>query len=456
MNLWAKASRLSVLLVLTTLFFASCKEELGNVGTDINGSQFDLLYKEFTLPSHVIIDSVNTASQDLIAGSYVDPDFGTVSSKVFTEYAGATSINLSGSDIVFDSLMFNLNISAYYYGAEGISDFTFTVHELTEEISDNTNFSTVAFDPEPLGQVSYTLNPEIHDALTSDTTVSFKIDEAYFQRMKDVLTSSKSVNGELKPNTTTTVSPDEGFFGLAILTSNSEKIISIGTASRLTVHYHKDAATGLTFDYGLGANGFNNITSDRSGTALEGIIDENPSTPFSPANDMRYVQNGTGITTEIDLQEVLDFLDPEQNTEAEHLVLNSVYLEFGQFEIDTKFDSPNVLLLSNTDENSELTTIPLQTSTRGEVNASFIYADSYANLTLPLSAIDEDNGAYSALPTQYFQDLYNNEIDKSRAVLRGAEFVTGGIVSTAGYSVDRLVFHKDSIKLKMYYTIPKK
>lgn len=452
MNLWDKALRLGLILLVPTLFFIACEEELNNVGTDTSGNQFDLLFEEFTLPSHVIIDSVKTSEVGLLSGSYVDPEFGTLTSAAYSAFGAVTSVDLSGGNIVFDKLEFALKFTPYYYGDKSETPITFKIHELSEEITDvsnRTNFSKITYDATPLGEGSFSLIPTKYDTLELSETDTLKIElnDVYFQRMQDTLRSTRS------SNTTLSISASSGFYGFAILASGSDKVVGISTGSKLSIQYHtledgvhKDT---LRYNFSLTRERFNNITSDRLGTELAEVKDDAPSTAFFPTNNLRYIQGGTGITTEIDFQPYLDFF-----MDKEHVLLNSVELSFGEIKDNAGFSVPTGLSLFNTDDNSDLTTIELSTQV-GVLEFPHVYSDSYSRHYV--SYQDHDGlGRYSALSTQYFQDLYDNKIERTTAVMIPATISSSSLVINDGYTVDRFIVHQDSIKLKVYYTSPKK
>lgn len=448
MNLWDKALRLTLILGLA-VFFVACKEELNNVGKNNNIDQFDLLFEEFTLPSHVIIDSLSTGEEELITGKYIDADFGVVSSEAYSSFAGVVAVDLNGSDIVFDSAVISLKLAPYYYGAKVETPVIFRVHRVLEEItqlSNKTNFSSTMYDPISIGETSFKLRPEKYDTLElSETdTLRIKLDELYFDEVKDALTVSGS--------TTLDISTDSGFHGFAIVSNDADKMVGISgvsAATKLTIHYHTvDGAVNkdtLTYDYSFAQRGYNRITSDRSGTAIADLKDENTNEPFTPSNGMRYVQSGTGITTELDLQPYLDFFN-----DKDHIAINSVEFSFGNLESTTDFAPPIGLSLFNTDENSQRD--PLEAS--GAIFAS-VQSDATGQLYIPFVKQEDNFGIYSGLSTQYFQFLYNNKIDRSTAIIRSAVVSNGEVVnSRAGYTVDRFVINQDSIKLKVFYTTP--
>ena len=435
--------------VLAT-FFVACEEQLSNVGENNNEGQFDLLFEEFKLPSHVIIDSINTSQTGLLTGRYVDSEFGTITSEAYSAFTGIARVDLSEDKIVFDSLRLFLRLTPYYYGANTETPIIFRIHELNEEITDltnKTNFTSISYDPNPIGEVSYVLEQEKHNALTTDTLLTLELDDTYFQRVKDTL-SLKNADMITNKYTTSDISPERGFYGFAIL-ADGDKVVGINTTSQLSITYHtleegvhKDTTR---YNYAFADERYNKITSDRSGTPISELRDDAPNTPFEPGNKMRYIQSGTGIATELDFQPFLDFFDDQ-----DHVAINSVELSFGDIESTTDFTAPRGLSLLNTNENSELASLEVSTA-----NFSSVQSDASTPLFMPFIAKD-DAGIYRGLSTQYFQLLYDNKVNRSTAILRSTSITSDNtIASQAGFTVDRFVINQDSIKFKVFYTIPK-
>lgn len=449
MNLWDKVPRLALMLVLA-IFFIACDEELNNVGKNNNGNQFDLLFEEFSLPSQVIIDSIATGGVSSLTGSYSDSEFGIVTSEAYTAFFGLVDTDLSGSDIVFDSMVISLRMAPYYYGAKTETPITIQIHRLTEEITDldeRTNLSDIMYDAASLGQGTFTLNPEKYDTLelTEEDlkltdSLRIKLDDAFFSEIQaDIVSDTTALNVPLD------------FYGFAIVTSGSDKIVSIRDASletNLAIHYHTVSGGSnvdtLEYFYYFNQQGYNKITSDRSGTPIAEISDDNPSSPIKPENNMRYVQSGTGITTELDFQPFLDFF-----ADKDHMIINSVELSLGEVASTIDLAAPAGISLLNTDENSELSSLVAD-----GVSFPTVQTDGNMQLFMPFSAND-DTGVYSELPTQYFQFLFDTKVERSTSRILPTIVSSNNVVTEAGFKVDRFVVHQDSIKLRVYYTLPK-
>jgi hypothetical protein len=442
MNLWDKTLKMILVVLGSSLFFIACKEELNNVGKDLSGEQFDLLYKEFTLPSRVIIDSVNTSGVGLLAGTYVDPEFGTVTSVAYAEFVGTVGRDISSDKFIFDSLKVSLRLNSYCYGENSNIPIIFSIHELTEEIPDAsliTNFTDVGYNLEPLGQASYTLDKEEHEALTTDVLLTIDLTDSYFQRIQDSL---RVIQNDISKHSTLAISPETGFYGFAIL-ANGDNVVGINTTSAMSIIYHtledgihKDTTS---YTYSFSNTRYNRITSDRSGTA---IADAVPNTPFLPENNMRYFQSGTGVSTELDFALFLEFFKDIPN-----VVFNSVGISLGEIKETESFSAPDALAMEQSDENS--LTSPLEVSS---TELPFVISDNVLQQELLLTIESENYGVYLGLPTSYFQFITNEQVERSTVILRPSDNNNSAI---NGYTVDRFVIHQDSIKLKVYYTLPK-
>jgi hypothetical protein len=455
MNLWDKASRSALLVVVCSLFFSACEEELNNVGKDITGNKFELLFKEFTLPSRVIIDSLNTSENGLLTGSYVDPEFGTVTSEACSSFSGVVPVDFSGSNIVFDSLNLKIRLTPYYYGDKSPSIVSISVHELSEEITDisgKTNLSNTSYKVDPFGEVSYVFLPDKHEAIDDTTILSVELPDSYFQKMQEFLALIKK-DTTIAEYTADDISANLGFYGFAII-ADGNKVIGISDSSYMSMIYHiVDGGVHQgpqEYRYYFKSERYNKITSDRAGTAISGLDDANPSNPVFPENNLRYIQSGTGVTTEIDFQPFLDFFK-----DTPTIIFNSVGLSFGEIESIENFAAPTGFVLNQTNEDSEATSIDVNGSLYTSVlSDKGVISRSGEQQLFPLviDTLRSNTGSYIGLPTSYFQLLKSSEVERSTAVMLPVSTTIG---NNSGYTVDRLVIHQDSIKLKVYYTIPK-
>lgn len=201
--------------------------------------------------------------------------------------------------------------------------------------------------------------------------------------------------------------------------------------------------------------GFTRITADRSGTSL-GILP--PAGIEVEADGNRYYQSGNPVTTKVDFGKFLEFADTIPN-----LIFNSVQLSIEVDDAD-QFPPPNTLRLrylnsaneflnfySNIDAESNLPLYPA--SMTYDEEGWFIIGQRLNALTVgPLFDINynAETKQYTGDFTDYFQTLY----DIKDPEFRYTDFAFTASSPLIGLSVNRTIFNKNNIKLKVFYTVP--
>ncbi|MCI4667893.1 MAG: DUF4270 domain-containing protein [Bacteroidia bacterium] len=212
-----KASWLSAcFLAAAMLFLAGCQDGIGSVGQEvlpptdqINTFFADDLELEF---SSKAVDSVNSYRQirDLF-GNYVDPQFGRMTASFFSEFNPSltTSFNgLSSNDLVFDSVILKIAITASYGRPE--SPQILQVFELqdtlpTEAIADNdglpvkgpelsNDFQFTVDGNTGEAQLSVRLSDELGTRLLFADSSDLNNDDAFAQLFPGLAISTQPVN----------------------------------------------------------------------------------------------------------------------------------------------------------------------------------------------------------------------------------------------------------------------
>jgi Domain of unknown function (DUF4270) len=458
----------------------SCEEDLYNLGFKGDDQRFKVYYAEIPIPSSVLlmdsVRSMNFSSREtnrLLVGSYVDPQMGEVRAKGFAQIRPGNITSFLPFDAVYDSVVFQARLDFYNYGTELTTPFELSIHEISDNLSsENIYFSKseVSYLPEPLGSISTLIDPVYLDSLLpyaeTDTVllIKTKLSQSFGQRLFD------AINPEDENFTNFNLFKKE-FKGFAFVPTESNKLIGIrnisstNTPSTLVLvyyHYTDDSGTTPTtrvgvraFSLDLGVS-FSNITSDRSGTELSGLTNYHEEFS-SPLN--RYVQSGVGIATKLDFNGFYDLIDDFDN-----VIINSAELAIDNLSEDSDLEFP-VLGLVMLDENNRLrpanltdeqdTTdfIALQNRvligpsiTADALPGRYAASDGFSFLGLSYS---KDDNKFVSYPTQFFQQLYKLE-DESRY----RYWALTAIDPTPTKSVNRAVFNKDNIKLRIYYTRP--
>ncbi|MDP5169722.1 MAG: DUF4270 domain-containing protein [Bacteroidia bacterium] len=151
---------LSILIgVAATTFLVSCDTSAGSLGSDVLPADdlVGLAYSDtFSLSLQTVrVDSINTynASRQLF-GNYVDPLFGTITAKTFTQVFPRSGLNFGkASELIFDSLVLKLRIESAYGRVD--QPQTLRVHTITGDWPDTTilySSSELGYDPKDLAK----------------------------------------------------------------------------------------------------------------------------------------------------------------------------------------------------------------------------------------------------------------------------------------------------------------
>ncbi len=396
----------------------------------------------------------------MLIGSYTDPELGIVRAESYAQIASSNISTVIQDGSIFDSLVLQLSYDMYTYGSAGETVQEFSVHEITQELNNDSSYfstSNVAYDPTPLGIQSSAINAELFNKELEDTdadtviTTRIKLDQTYGEKLFGF------VDPEDENYTNFKLFKSE-FKGLAIIPQSSDKIVGVSpnnVNTVLTLYYHfGDTPLTLTFNLSFGIN-FSKITPDRSSTDLAGLNQYH--TDFSPANN-RYIQSGTSLVTKLDFSGFYEYIDTLSN-----IIINSAELSIDDVNPEGDLKNPSSLVLGMLTDNNRFKVLKTEQDSIDYVNSGgTLIIGALANPNLPFSlfagsdqgsllslAYSTTNNSYGVgYPTLLFQNLFNQK-DKPYPY-----WALMPVSQPFSKSVNRTVFSKDNIKLKIFYTLP--
>jgi hypothetical protein len=469
MNLWVKRTGQ---FLMAALFLISCEEDSYLLGFPNKNKKFNVRYQEFILPSTVVlIDSLITDNHDIelinrfLVGQYQDPSFGTVRTESYTQLEPSSTAKLA-TGATYDSVTLQLKLDYYSYGAEGISNEKFTVHEIIE---DSLSFyqryyynSSIGYNPTPLAQVSFKVN---YDSLqkgsaSQDTIlVKTKLDDDFGFKLfvlavfdtDSALEKNEVFRSKIK--------------GLALIPDQSNMIIGFNPTSSLTkvtLHYHTTTDT-LQRDFLF--NPFNNtsfikISTNRTGD-LAGITQ--PYEGFAPPSGSRYLQNGSPVITKFDISEYYDFIrgQIDGKDSLEKIAINSAELVIESVETPPDGMPPPSTLIVRIMKGDDLFMNNVLDEDSVAMSGFYLARDGkyfLAGSDLPSSpaqattlTYDSDKKIYKGFVTLFMQNLFDQKSDETDVLYLG--IVPSS--PTPGKTLSRAVFDANSVKLKISYTAPK-
>ncbi|MCI0750218.1 MAG: DUF4270 domain-containing protein [Flammeovirgaceae bacterium] len=500
MNLWVKRTGQ---LFLAALFLMSCNDDSLLLGFKNPNDKLEVRFVELPVESSVVLlDKIRTTNyfgfetSRLLVGRYNDNSFGGITAEAYTQfYYPATSNDKEiDPDAELDSLVMHLRYDYYTYASDQATVQTFKIFELEQElINDSTYYSddAVAYGNE-VATVEVNFNPNDFEQIIEDgkTDSVIMIDLPIAVNSEFALrlfnTAKSSIGGRDADSTVTKFENfKKEFKGFAFVPVSGDKVFGINparnstdsTSSRLTMRYKTDTDT-LKLDFYFGnVMGFSKVSTDRSGTQLSGLI--NTYQDYDPG-DLRYIQSITGVATKINIDSSFASFYKFADTIPE-IILNSAELIVTAIESPGFTEAPASLalkpvskysknrLLTETDDDDSvfLLNYKLGPVTSDKPGYDYLYTsidNSYAVVGDDFSAarIALSSNAYSAYVTSFMKKLYDihweccQDPDSEDEDARLREFYLIGLSPDPRKSVHRTVFHKDNIKLRIYYSVPVK
>lgn len=471
MNLRA---RIIGLISLSALSLFSCEEDISTIGLPPENN-LGIFFAEIPLEdkiNQVWVDDISTrGSGILMAGAFQDPHFGTIEASNYTEVGLAQTTYDKAATL--DSVVLELRISSVYGPQIENTTHNINVFQLADTINlfkDGEIQRFTSSSTEPLGNQIGSFDFEIHTdslgLLFSDTGIKLndsindsedsiyfennfdasglyiyrhkiKLDQNYaseiFTALKNIQTDSSSA-GEIA----------KIFKGIHINSlSPSGAILSYinDTYSGVSIYYTVDGEQEkIKYPLSTSAS-YNNISPNNkvgwSGSDFDALT--KLYTKYKTDNNLAYIQSGTNLLLNIDLSEVrASFLDtiPDAVVQSAELIIDNY---------QTDLTAPGNLrywLTSNdslANKNYAVVNLPNLTSggiTFGSPSVSVNNTDKTEyRLSLPLT--------FEALISDFeFDQMIIAPVNSQSLVL-------------PQNSVRRLVFNKNDLKLRMYYTIPK-
>ena len=251
------------------------------------------------------------------------------------------------------------------------------------------------------------------------------------------------------------------FNGIAIVPEDVDKIVGFNpaaTVSRITLHYHDAETDSLQLNLAFsGMVNYNHIEGDRSATPALAALDQY-SQPIVPDNNLRYIQAGTGVVTRLDFTRFYEFVDADSNSA---MIVNEAELNLGPPESASGYEPVNAFTLRAIQNAGYFRKIRNMADSivigmyGGQLNswdgmfAPFIPGRDGRPEPLVISRSGE-NDFYNGYLTLFAQQVFKKEEQKERF----RYFALYPESPPMGKSVNRVIFNKDNIMLRVYYTRP--
>jgi hypothetical protein len=261
--------------------------------------------------STVLIDSVQSSNGAyLLVGQYNDPYFGKITAKSFFALSPRPVAHDFGSNPQFQKLTMVL-YKQYAYGDTTRSQ-TVYVHKVAEPIVKDGryySFESKAIDPTPLGSKTFAAKDIFGRVVEIDLSDSFRDEIVSLLQSTDSLTQEQ-LDGVLNG---LALVPDAGDDAAILGFSASSALLSFLRLEYLddngdTQYYYIGVrpASITTGETAPKAVRFNQVTADRSGTALAGVGLYEP-VPETSLGNAAYMQGLLGVGTKIEFPYLAEF-----------------------------------------------------------------------------------------------------------------------------------------------------
>lgn len=298
MNLSAPTKIFAVLACWCCLLGVWSCERAKNLGTRLQGpgEQLQIVFTDTVTirASTVLLDSIKTSESNIyLAGRYRDPALGVIRSSFFALFApNDTVISLLGTAPRYDSIALRLAMPASNasYG-DTTKTQTFRVHRVTQDLNDTIyfNYSTVAFDPTPLGQRTFSIQNLTQELGAKSMTI--RLADNFGQQIFNLAAQRLTISALLQTIKGLTVQPND---------IDDAGIAGFGIGGIQLIMYYTDVNDGSAKQLTLFINNFRsftNIQNDRSGSPITSLNGFSQPLASANSNQQTVVHNALGIAT---------------------------------------------------------------------------------------------------------------------------------------------------------------
>lgn len=370
---WQAKSKLSLFFAfLFACLLSSCQDNV-EVGQPPRNMKVVFTDTITVKTSTILIDSVQSSNATyLLVGQYNDPYFGKITAKSFFAMAPRAAAHKFGSNPQFQRLTMVL-YKQYAYGDTTRSQ-TVYVHKLAVPIVKEGryySFESKAVEPTPLGSKTFAAKDLFGRVVEIDLSDSFRDEIVSLLQSTDSLTQEQL---------------DAVLYGLALLPDPNDDAAILGFSassallSFLRLEYLDDKGAKNYYYIGLRpvsitanetapkAVRFNQVTADRSGTALAGVSPYAP-IPEAALGNAAYIQGLLGVGTKIEFPYLSEF------QKLGLVAINQAYLLFSPVvDVESPFYTmPNAFHLLELDANGKPIKVPIS---RTQPGSSIVWKDT--------------------------------------------------------------------------------
>lgn len=307
--------KFTIIAVLCTVFMLSCTTDTENyeVGNDFVDNEIDIkVIDTFTVNTGTYkLDSIITSgSSRLLLGNIKDQYLGRLTAQAYMQLQNYV-FNIS-SDAVYDSIGFVLNYDSYYYG-DTLQPQTYKIHRVIEtfepadDVDEFYNTSTLGYDDEVIGQKTFIPEPTT-DSDSIYIPMNYELGEEIFNKIVD-----KDIDNSydfLQYFRGITIVPDKLIDSHVLGFNSTAGSYGTSTNSGMRLYYttqsedSEGVSNYIEFVVSSAVKQFNAITSDVTGTEIDGVNDVETVVSSDDTNHLFYAQAGTGVSARIEISSI--------------------------------------------------------------------------------------------------------------------------------------------------------
>lgn len=312
-----------LLAFLLLIGITACSFESGEIPTLEVGQEFVdsnvrlIVLDTFDLAlSTFKFDSINTSDSDrLLFGTYEDPYFGTVTATAFFEVVAAANENVVGpyeisSEAELDSVALILGYDSYFY-QDTTQVLTMNIHRLLEEvIPEETifyNTSTLEFDPVPITSISFQPEPFDEDSLHISMPTVFG--QGIFDRIIENEITDNSDLIDFFPGFALTASIEEQGSILGFSRNQADTFLRFYYSEPDEFDENELILDFVINPFPVTPTAFHQVQAIAPPQDLATLNDQEIELPSKAAEDVSYIQSGTGFATKVTFPNIKTLFD---------------------------------------------------------------------------------------------------------------------------------------------------
>ena len=421
------------LFLLLAIVAAACQQStvLGEGLIDEDNTQVQDIDTLKVLTSTLLLDSIYTTNTSrLLTGGFDDPYLGQVNAQCFFNLDSVDVFSIDDDDnLLFDSLSMSLRFDYAYPNTDHLQNLA--VFTLLEKLDDETYYFNNSAGTAKLEQVA---RATFSTRFTKGKRFNIRLDDVLGKALFNVAKNADNFN------------ISDVLKGMSIAQAGSTSGQSVmgfpSDSLNLRIYYHhrstkEEGSVKLSLKPALR---FNQISSDRSQTALKDLKQRGVFLPSTKTNGETYIQAGVGICTAVEFPTLRSI---RQNRK---LAINVAYLDIQPTK--TSYQGSDFAPLEN---------IYVYTPTHKNTLRQPYWAGNSLNPVSVYRVVDPltGNSKYRIYLTDYINDIINQDSDEYDGILLYTEASSTGISELGRLVIGDQRHPQNAARLHVIFTVIK-